>query len=195
MHVKQAPPRPTRRTPEVIIQAFEAIWPAIQRWLEEGNIDQKHLEIYKESARKILCGHVSGGHDGYEIARMFEDGNWTPDLELANILDEWGAYIVTMEVAAWGRWVSENKVEPRLRIGDTVRCRMKFRGEIVEGCQVANVDRKTGTYTVRHDDFGHVPLGAVGNGAIGFNLTYEQVEAELPDCYNAPCNQSPTRDP
>jgi hypothetical protein len=181
MHAKQAPPRPTRRTPEVILKAFEAIWPSIQKWLEEGDTDQKYLESYKESARKILCTHVSGGQDGYEIARMFDDGSWTPDLELANLLDDWGDYIDGMEKVAWTEWVKANGIEPRLKAGDEVRCRVKFRGEIVEGCQIAAVGHLYGTYTVRHDDFGHVPLNSGKAGSLGFVLIYEQVEAELPD--------------
>jgi hypothetical protein len=179
MHVQQAPQRPTRRTAQVTLEAFEVMWKSIETWLKEGG-HLVHLDIHRQSAQKILCGHASGGHDGYEIAKMFDDGDWMVDIDLANVLDNWGTLLVEAEQDSWEKWVKDNKIEPRFKVGDTVRCRVKFHGEIIEGCQIVEVDRKRGTYTVRHDDFGHVPLGSNKMGAKGFVLVYEQVEAELP---------------
>lgn len=154
-------PRPTKKAPEIIRKAAEALATEVKEWL--GPDDETEIEEIIKDLEKALKWH----RDGYEIAKRMDD--YMPDAALVDILDRAGWLVDKAHNEACVLWLQEAKLkEPE--IGALVRhTKMPERGI---GTVVRNSPE--GTSTVSFPTMGHVTEGL---GTIGFILPWEELEA------------------
>jgi len=95
-------PRPTRRSPEVLRAAAEAMAPEVAQWCEEP-VSEEIISGLEKALRY--------DQDGYELAQALERA-WgiSPDAELVEILDSAWSHLWDAERKAVCDWVKANGI-------------------------------------------------------------------------------------
>jgi len=153
--------RPTLNSTAVREAAMREFMPRVAGWLSQNGETNPDLE----SLRKQLDDVLDGYSDGYEAATDLERHHyWSPDGELVDILDGYQGCLVIAEYAAVSEWVKENKVVPKIAVGEVVTVRW-------------GRETITGPIVDIHADTAQYVIGAPGYGPkCGPLIKFEDVE-------------------
>jgi hypothetical protein len=173
--------RPKVTDDRVLDTAAKRLITDVLVWLRDESHtppDADTIEAYTREIRESLENAPS--FDGYAIARQLEHEGWDPDSALVEILDRAGPAVNSAheEVCAeWYKtlgkeaWPIGTKVK-HLPVSMFKRPSHNLVGEIV-----SEVSR-SGKYTVRFPQLGHIVSGSGACGTTGFILSFEELEVQ-----------------
>lgn len=155
--------RPTIHDPEILDLVAEKLVDCVT--LESDD----EREDVKEQLREALSACLST--DGYVLGKYLDQYmGWEVDSELVDELSEADHITHKVHQDFIRKWIEDNNINPRFRVGDTVsvvRKQDRAVGEII------SIDHQRGKYTIFVEAFGHVRKG---NGSHGIIMDWEVIE-------------------
>jgi len=123
--------------------------------------DEEEKESILTTIKKVLYNNE---YDGYQLGKDFDYYGFEIDASIVSELD--CLHVVKNNILneAIEAWVISNYIEPKLRIGDKVKCEIK--GKLTDG-EIVDINIKRAYYIVKTIDY-------VGNG--GYIIKYEDIK-------------------
>lgn len=112
---------------------------------EEDNIEDEDYE-YSVLGRitKVLKYHYKD--DALKLAKQLEDKGFDMDSQIVSELDSVSYWVSNIEKKYAKQWVIENKIEPKLEIGNEVKVPKTYKSDTAT---IVEIDRELAKYGVR----------------------------------------------
>jgi hypothetical protein len=159
------PPRPKYFSNEVLEMTLDKLLPTVATWLQDEQA------VDDPAVRDDIRNAIEFDDDSYQIVNYLDDRGWQCDRSLIDVMDAVGRFRQASHDYQVEKWVLNNGIQPKSKVGDRVN--FKSKGKMCTG-EVIEVKESLAKYLIFCPELGHVPKGQIG--VLGVCLSYEDTQ-------------------